>query len=108
MYIVTLKETEEIVGIGNSLEYLDNGYPVLTEENVCFPADAVKVFDAEDVPDQICKGKHCYNEDRGVYENPGWREPDRDNIFGVPDDVYQNIKDQAMIEIQQEVKKSAD
>ena len=55
--------------------------------------------------DEITPFKYCYTPEQGFYENPNWAEPDTSNTFGIPDDVYMAIKEQAIQEVQNELNK---
>ena len=103
MYVITLKNTEEVVSIGESLSYLENGYPILVDENICFDPQDVDIHKIESTPSTISNNKYCYNDEKGFYENPNWTEPDVTNIYGIPDSIYHQIKNQAIAEVQQEV-----
>ena len=92
MYIISNKIDNEILGLGKTLDYLDNGYPRLVEEDVAFVLDAVNVFEADSIPEGVEPVKYCYTEAEGFYINPNWKEPNPDNTYeGVSDEVFEQI-----------------
>lgn len=103
MFLIVSKETHEVIHNGERLHYWDNGYPVLTDENIAFVKEDVDVVDVDSIPDDLIPGKYCYTSEKGIYANPGYIEPDPGNIYGVPDEVYQAIKNQAIQEVQNEL-----
>ena len=75
MYIITSVKQNHIIMMGESLDYLDNGYPVLLEENISFIPNEVVVNEVENIPVDIEPYKHCYAEEKGFYPNPDYVEP---------------------------------
>lgn len=90
MYIITTKDTNAICGVGESLEYLDNGYPRLINEDVAFVIGIVNVNEVEDMPQEAEMFKWCYTPHDGFYPNPKWEEP---NPYNIPNEVYNSIID---------------
>lgn len=99
MYIITEKQTNEVLRMGLKLDTMDNGYPRLVEENVAFPPEVVNVYEVETIPDNLEPYKYCYTEEKGFYPNPNWVEPDSTNTYGIPDEVYHAIIDDYTAEI---------
>lgn len=92
MYIIVRKEDNVILGLGKTLDYLDNGYPRLVEEDVAFVSDAVNVFEVDSIPEGVEPVKYCYTKAEGFYINPNWKEPNPDNTYeGVSDEVFEQI-----------------
>lgn len=91
MYIITTKFTYVISGMGNRLEYLENGYPCLTEENISYVVDSFDIHEVSEVPSEVILGKYCYTEEQGFYLNPNWVDPDPTNTYGIPDETYHAI-----------------
>ena len=75
MYIITEKNRKEILGMGKCLDYMENGYPRLIEENIAFPTEMVDIYEVETVPEEVELFKYCYDTEQGFYFNPDWREP---------------------------------
>lgn len=104
--IITDTDTHEIMAIGTLKEYWDNGYPIITDENgndVAYPTGFTTMYENVDVPEHVIAFRFCYDPESGFYENPNWVAPDPSNSFGLPDDVYQQIKNQAITEVQEGV-----
>lgn len=99
-YLITNKETNEVMRWGDKLDYLSNGYPRLIDENVAFVANMVNVHEVESVPVEVSSLKYCYTEEQGFYENPNYVEP---NPYGIPDELLQQIQDDTAAQIVQEV-----
>lgn len=92
MYIIVRKEDNTISGIGKFLDYLDNGYPRLVEEDIAFVSEQVNVFEVDSIPAEVIPAKYCYTEAEGFYINPNWKEPNPDNTYeGVSDEVFEQI-----------------
>lgn len=106
MKVVTNKEIPTVVAVGTFKEYWDNGYPIITDLNgmdCAYPNDVHDFFDVGSIPEDYVSGKYCYTEEKGFYPNPDYVEPDPTNTFGIPDDVYRAIKNQAIAEVQKGV-----
>lgn len=92
MYIIANKIDNDILGLGKNLDYLDNRYPRLVDEDIAFVSDAVNVFEVDSIPAEVIPAKYCYTEAEGFYINPNWKEPNPDNTYeGVPDEVFEQI-----------------
>lgn len=110
MKVITSTESAEVIAIGTLKEYWDNGYPIITDINgidCAYPTCLTVMHDVDSIPEEVEPFKHCYTEADGFYLNPNYIEPDTSNTFGVPDDVYRAIKEQAIAEVQQEVTNNA-
>lgn len=108
MRIVVTKDTLIVSAIGTFKEYWDNGYPIITDSNgndCAYPDVLFDFFDVEAVPEDYVPNKYCYTEEKGFYLNPDYVEPEAGNTFGIPDDVYRAIKNQAIQEVQDELNK---
>ena len=103
MFIITNKEKSIVVDTGNEVTYWDNGYPVIVEKDVAFVKEDVNVFEITELPEDFKQGKYCYTEEKGFYINPDYVEPDSTNTYGIPDEIFYAIKEQAIAEVQQEV-----
>lgn len=107
MMIVVNKEIPIVSAVGAFKEYWDNGYPILTDSNgndCAYPDILFDFFDIESIPEDYAPSKYCYTEEKGFYLNPDYVEPDPTNTFGISDDVYHAIKEQAVAEVQEGVK----
>lgn len=105
MNIIVDAETNVVIAQGEKVHTWDNGYPVLTNENIAFVKENVFVYEVRDLPSENCIRKYCYTPDKGFYINPDWKEPEEGNIWNVPDEVYRQIKDSAIQEVQNELNK---
>lgn len=93
MFVITTKEENIVIAFGELIDYLDNGYPMLVNENIAFPIDYVNVYEIEEFPEEIIDGKYCYTSEKGFYDNPNWIDPDPGNVYGINDIVYHQIID---------------
>ena len=89
MYIITNKRDNVILGMGERLDYMSNGYPRLMDKNIAFVAEQVNVNEAENVPSEVSVDKYCYTAEKGFYINPDWKEP---NKYGISDELLDQIK----------------
>ena len=105
MYIITSKENNMILNFGNTLDYMSNGYPRLTEEDIYFPTEFVNVHQNVEVSDEVKANpsKYCYIESEGFYLNPDYVEPDPTNTYGISDELFNQIKSDYREKIAQEV-----
>lgn len=97
---------EAVTKTGNSnLGAWSNGYPVLIEENVAFPPETVNIYQNVEVSDEVKTNpsKYCYTEEKGFYVNPDYVEPDPTNTYGIPDELFNQIKSDYREQIAQEV-----
>ena len=99
MYLITVKDDNRIMMMGEALDYMSNGYPRLVNENVAFVKEDVNVHEVAEVPSEVIPEKYCYTAEQGFYLNPDWVEPDPTNTYGVPDDVYHAIIDDYTAEL---------
>ena len=99
MFIITGKEDNVIINSGESLDYMSNGYPRLTDKNIAFPDWMVDVHEVDSIPDDVVEGKYCYTKADGFYLNQNWVEPDPSNIYNIPDEIYHQIIDDYTMEI---------
>ncbi|MEY8366099.1 hypothetical protein AALA22_10725 [Anaerovoracaceae bacterium 41-7] len=100
MYVITLKDSNELIMHGEKLDYMSNGYPILVNENTAFPNHMVDVHSIENMPEDIEDGKCCYTPEKGFYENPNWREP---NKYGLADEQIAEIEQGYRDRLAQEV-----
>lgn len=107
--IIVEKNKNTLVGIGIFKGYWDNGYPIITDTNgidCAYPSDLVVMYKNITIPEGVQQSRYCYTEEKGFYENPDYEEPeepDPTNTFGIPDEVYHTIKEQAVVEVQEGV-----
>ena len=97
---------EAVTKTGNSnLGAWSNGYPVLIEENVAFPPETVNIYQNVEVSDEVKSNpsKYCYTPEQGFYKNPNYVEPDPANTYGIPDELFNQIKSDYREQIAQEV-----
>ena len=90
MYIIVANVNNVILGIGNKLEYLDNGYPCLVEENMAYPREWVEIYDMPEITPGVEKDKYCFTKEKGFYLNPDWEVI---NPYGIKQDKYTQIID---------------
>lgn len=101
MYIVTSRKDNRILLSGKELGYQKNGYPVLVDKETSFPSDMVDIYEIDYIPEEVDYERYCYNSDDGFYINPNWVEIT--NQYGISDEVYRQIKDSAIQEVQNEL-----
>lgn len=77
MYVITGKTDNVVIGIGESLDHMSNGYPRLVNENIAFVTEQVNVNEVESVPKGNITNEYCYTAERGFYLNPNWKEPEK-------------------------------
>lgn len=108
MRIITDTETSILIAIGTFKEYWDNGYPIITDSNgndCAYPTNDTTMHEVDSVPDCVEPEKFCYSTDAGFYENPNYIEP---KPYGIPDDLVEKIKNDAISEVEQEVTNGTD
>lgn len=101
MFLITEKNENIIIMIGEKLDYMENGYPRMVQENVAFPDDAVNVYEVMEVPVGVIAEKYCYTPLDGFFINSKWSEPN--NTYGLPSELYDTIRDEAVAQIEREV-----
>lgn len=100
MFIITSKSKNILLMTGERLDYMDNGYPRIIDHDTAFRVEDVNVIELSTVPPEAEPYKYCYTKEKGFYSNPDYREPDQSNTYGISDDVYRAIKEQAISEVQ--------
>ena len=100
MYIITGKQDKDVKGYGSAVTYLENGYPYILEMDTAYIPDDVKIDEIESIPEEVEIGKWCYTQDDGFYTNPLWIEP---NQYGIPDKLVEQIKNDAITEVEEAV-----
>lgn len=103
MYVITEKRDNVILGIGNTIDYMENDYPRLVNENVAFPTELVNVSQVDSVPEEIVGGRYCYTAEKGFYPNASWKEP---NKFGLSDEQIAELEQDTIDKLVQEVSKA--
>lgn len=96
MFIITVKESHEIMAMGAELDHMSNGYPRLVNENIAFPPEMVDIYEVASVPAEVEPAKYCYTPADGFTPNPDYREP---NPYGVPEEIYNAIIDDYTMEL---------
>ena len=87
-YIITRKETDEIVAFAKQLGTLENGYWHSVLADIAYPdnthyaydnsglvEDPKKIGEPIEIPAEIKPGKYCYTVEDGFYENSEYEEP---------------------------------
>ena len=74
-YVIAVKSDNRILAMGAKLDYMDNGYPRLVEENVAFPTELVNVYGLVEVPEEVVPEKYCYDGNEFTL-NPNYEEPE--------------------------------
>ena len=105
MIIITDKQTHQIIEVGNEIQYMENGYPLLVDKQVYFSVEDVDVYESDSEPEDVSPSKYCYTEEAGFYLNPDYEEP---NPYGIPDELVEQIKYDTVEEIRQEVLRDAE
>lgn len=101
MFVIVEKDKNVCVNSGKTLKPWANGYPSI-DGILAYPSELYSSFSVETLPEGEIK-KYCYTEEMGFYENPNYVEPDPTNTYGIPDEIFYAIKEQAIAEVQQEV-----
>ena len=80
-YVITTKEDNRILAIGRVMDYMENGYPRLVEQDVAFPdklvyvngetTNGVDIPESLEIPAGVKPEEWCYTKDKGFYENTG-------------------------------------
>lgn len=92
MYIITDRNSNKMCAYGEAIGTLDNGYPLLINENVAFPTEMVNVYEVAELPQEVEAEKWCYTEADGFYPNPNWHEPSAYDL--APTEVVNAIIDE--------------
>lgn len=100
MFLITIKDDNTIVGIGEKISYLTNGYPKLVDENIAFPDWMVNICNLNEIPNHVTVDKYCYTIEDGFYENPNYNEPN--NSFGISNELYDAIIDEYTMQLIEE------
>ncbi len=100
MFVIANKKDNEIIMIGNQLDYMGNGYPRLIEEDTAFPDWMVDVHEVETTPEEVQPGEYCYTKEQGFYLNPNWTEP---NKYGVTENTLKQIEEDTLTRLQANV-----
>lgn len=94
---------KDMIKQGNSnLAVMKNGYQALIEENIAFVPHIVNIYQNVDATN-IIPYKYCYTPEQGFYENPNYVEPDATNTYGIPDELFNQIKADYREQIAKEV-----
>lgn len=99
MYIITYEGV--IKSLSNTIEYGPLGYPI-TDSGEAFTVPMHEVHEVESVPDGVEPNAWCYGEAEGFHR---YVPPNR---WGLPESTVGEIKDEAVTEVQKEVKNNAD
>lgn len=73
MYILTGNDNE-IIKLSETLEYQDNGNPLVDNGTLAIAKYLVKgIFDVKKVPTEVKESEYCYTEEDGFYKNPNYQ-----------------------------------
>lgn len=87
-FIVVNKHDNKVIMYGNQLDYLENGYPRLVEENAAFIPNLVNVFEVDAIPEDYVDGKYFYTEADGFQIDPNWElAPNQNDIVDNADAI---------------------
>lgn len=87
---------------GAEIQYMENGFCKLVEQNALFPMSTCNIFEVESIPEDIDIRDYCYTEADGFYQVP--EEPETPS-YDIPEEVVTKIKDECVVEIQKGVMK---
>lgn len=104
MYIITQIDKNIILDICSKVEYQENGYPQNTDTKVSYVKGFVKIYQIEEIPEYVQVIKYCYTIELGFYENPEYKEP---NMYNIPNELLEQIKNDAIQEVQNELNNQA-
>ena len=98
MFLITSKKDNSVLNCDTELEYMENGYPKLLNENIIFPVNFVNIFNIDKIPEEVITNlsKYCYTEENGFYENPNYEEP---NKYGINNELLQQIQDDMLVDL---------
>lgn len=100
LYIAVAKDTNVFIGRSATLAYWDNGYPLFPDLNRAYIPETTEIYTVDTIPGDVAEYKCCYTPVAGFYENANYKEP---NTYGIPDELLQRIKDDAVAEIEEAV-----
>ena len=102
MYAFIDKSTGVIIHSANILSKMENGYPLFPEiDTACVPS-MFDVVEIDGLPFTVTPHKYLYDISSGTFtENPQYTEPDTTNTYGIPDNLYHEIKDAAIEQVQE-------
>lgn len=100
MYIATSKNENVVVGNGNTVDYLSNGYPRIVEIDTAFVPEFFNIVEVDSVPEDIKPHKYCHTDEKGFYQNPKWEEP---NQYGISNTLLHKIQSDSMQQLQEEI-----
>lgn len=100
MILITDKDTNVILNIGEGVKYWDNGYPVLLPQEAAYIKEEVNVYEA-DIPEGVEPYKNCYTEKDGFFDNPNYISPN--NPYGVPNEIVDKIQEDTAAQIMTDV-----
>ena len=100
MIIVTDTNFNIIQAIGD--EMVDEKIINANGSHTAF-AFPINSYDIDNVPSDVAVYKYCYTEADGFYLNPDYIEPDVSNTYGIPDELFNQIKADYREKIAQEV-----
>ena len=67
--------------------------------------DGIIIGEVDSVPKEVEIGKYCYTPEDGFYVNPNYKEP---NPYGIPDYLVEQIKNDAITEVEEAVTNGTD
>ena len=74
MYVLT-GEKDVVICISETLNYQDNGNPLVHNDTLAIAEILVKhTYEDVEIPEKVCESKYCYTPEQGFYKNPDWRE----------------------------------
>lgn len=100
MYIIVNKDNNIFIASGETLDYMDNGYPILVNENIAFATEIVNVYEVKKIPESVSYIKYCYTPEQGFYLNPDWQEP---NKYGISNNLLAQIEQDYRDKLAEEV-----
>ena len=96
-----------IIRIAESVEYDHRNYPYIDVNGFreCYAVPSHVVREVAEVPEEVTTEKYCYTPEDGFYIRPGYVEP---NGYGIPDDLVERIKNDAITEVEEAVTNGTD
>lgn len=108
MYVVTEVNTNRVLVAGELKGYWENGYPIIADTigaECAYPHHVASIHIVDSIPEDFMPDAYSYTEEEGFYKTPGWEQA---NKYGVPVEVLEQIKDEAILEVEQEVQNGTD
>ncbi len=72
---VVVYNDNSIAAIREEISYQSNGNVVIDRGQAIAEILVKKVYDVEEIPEEVEENKYCYTPEKGFYINENWKEP---------------------------------